>query len=129
MGYLQGKRGRAKEGLKLLDRAAQLNPMHPPWYDFDRGETPFCLERYEEAARSFNGLPRKDLWHWSRLAAAYALAGDLTRAAQCVNQAGVSAEVPEIGAVVRDTAYELPEDRERLRRGLVLAGWDKHGRI
>lgn len=133
MGFLLAKRGRAEEGLKLLDRAIELNPMHPAWYFFDRGEALFCLGRYKEAAQSLASLPRKEAFHLARLAAFHALDGDIAKAATCVAEARAimgsgeveaAANLPDIMEILSETAFERQIDFDRLRTGLELAGWD-----
>ncbi|MGX5829985.1 LuxR C-terminal-related transcriptional regulator [Mesorhizobium sp. 43Arga] len=85
-GFFQAIRGNGDAGLALLDQAFYLNPMHPAWYYFDRGEALLVVGRYQEAAAAFSCLPRKDAWHWARLAACYALAGDDDRARACARE-------------------------------------------
>lgn len=124
MGYLQAMRGRAESGLSYIDRAFRLNPLHPAWYYFDRGDTLFCLGHYREAAASFACLPRKDAWHLTRLAASQAMAGDKVEAVACCEAARRLDPDLTVEAILRDVLYELAQDRERLRQGLALAGWN-----
>jgi len=45
--------GEPEEGLKMLDIASALNPLHPSNYPFHRGQALFILKRYEEAIEAF----------------------------------------------------------------------------
>lgn len=80
MGYLLTLRGRAMEALDWIDRAVQLNPVHPPWYDYDRGFALYCLGEYRAAAESFERVPIPPPWVCTWLAASYAQLGDVDTA-------------------------------------------------
>ncbi|WP_189341377.1 tetratricopeptide repeat protein, partial [Mesorhizobium sp. M2D.F.Ca.ET.140.01.1.1] len=47
-GFFRAMRGDGEAGLALLDKAVQLNPMHPTWYYYDRGEALLAVGRYQE---------------------------------------------------------------------------------
>ncbi|WP_367161364.1 tetratricopeptide repeat protein [Mesorhizobium sp.] len=123
-GFFRALRGDGEVGLALLDKAVQLNPMHPTWYYYDRGEALLALGRYQEAAASFSCLPRKSAWQWARLAACHAFASDHGKALACVIEGRALEPDLTIAQIVQDMRMEREEDRERLRRGLELAGWD-----
>ncbi len=122
-GHLLAMRGQPEAGLALADRAVGLNPLHPVWYHYDRAEILFAAERYGEAVEALSGLPRKDAWHFARLAAACAMLGDRERAARCVEEGRRLEPALTITEILRDVASERPDNRERMRRGLRLAGW------
>jgi DNA-binding winged helix-turn-helix (wHTH) protein/tetratricopeptide (TPR) repeat protein len=122
-GHMLAMRGAPEAGLALADRAVGLNPLHPVWYHFDRAEILFAGERYGEAVAALSCLPRKDAWHFARLAAACAMIGDRERAARCVEEGRRLEPTLTIGEILRDVASELPDNRERMQRGLLLAGW------
>ncbi|TPL46443.1 transcriptional regulator [Mesorhizobium sp. B2-4-6] len=126
-GFFRAIRGDGEAGLAMLDHAIQLNPMHPSWYYFDRGETLFVVGRYQEAAASFSCLPRKDAWHWSRLAACHALAGDTAKAKACAREGRHLKPGLTVANILADLRMERAEDRDRLRLGLERAGWDHVG--
>ncbi|RWA64595.1 MAG: transcriptional regulator [Mesorhizobium sp.] len=126
-GYFRALRGDGEAGLALLDKAIQLNPMHPNWYYYDRGETLLTLDRYREAAASFSCLPRKGAWQWARLAVCHALAGDAEKALACAREGRALKPDLTVAQIVRETRLERAQDRERVRRGLELAGWDTAG--
>ncbi|CDX62230.1 Adenylate cyclase [Mesorhizobium plurifarium] len=123
-GFFRALRGDGEAGLALLDKAIQLNPMHPTWYYHDRGEALLILGRYREAAASFSCLPRKSAWQWARLATCYALAGDAEKALACVCEGRALEPGLTIAKIVEEARIERSEDRERIREGLELAGWD-----
>ncbi|RTL93713.1 MAG: transcriptional regulator [Hyphomicrobiales bacterium] len=123
-GFFRAIRGDGEAGLALLDKAIQLNPMHPTWYYFDHGEALLAAGRYLEAAASFSCLPRKSAWQWARLAICHALAGDAGKAAACVREGHALEPDLTIAQIIEDTRLQRAEDRERIRRGLELAGWD-----
>ncbi|PBC06430.1 transcriptional regulator [Mesorhizobium sp. WSM3859] len=123
-GFFRALRGDGEAGLALLDKAVQLNPMHPTWYYYDRGEALLALARYQEAAASFSCLPRKSAWQWARLAACHAFASDHGKALACVMEGRALEPDLTIAQIVQDMRMEREEDRDRLRRGLELAGWD-----
>ncbi|TIW77318.1 MAG: hypothetical protein E5V53_25900 [Mesorhizobium sp.] len=123
-GFFRALRGDGEAGLALLDKAIQLNPMHPTWYYYDRGEALLILGRYREAAASFSCLPRKSAWQWARLATCYALGGDAGKALACVREGRALEPGLTIAKIVEETRMERSEDRERIRGGLELAGWD-----
>ncbi|MEI9405973.1 transcriptional regulator [Mesorhizobium sp. Cs1330R2N1] len=123
-GFFRALRGDGEAGLALLDKAVQLNPMHPTWYYYDRGEALLILSRYREAAASFSCLPRKSAWQWARLATCYALAGDARKASACVREGRALEPDLTIAQIISEMRMERSEDRERIRGGLELTGWD-----
>jgi hypothetical protein len=101
--------------------------MHPTGYYSDRGEALLIRGRYREAAASFSCLPRKSAWQWARLAMCYALAGDAGKALACVRVGRALEPGLTIAQIGEETRMERSEDRERVREGLELAGWDTNG--
>lgn len=122
-GHLLAMRGEPEAGLLLADRAVGLNPLHPAWYHYDRAEILFAGERYDEAVSALSSLPRKDAWHFARLAAAWAMIGESERAARCVEEGRRLEPTLTVGEILRDVASEHPGNLERMRQGLQLAGW------
>ncbi|RWP73018.1 MAG: transcriptional regulator [Mesorhizobium sp.] len=123
-GFFEVIRGHGETGLMLLDQAIQLNPMHPAWYYYDRGEALLVLGRYPEAAASFSCLPRKSAWQWARLAACHALDGNIDKARACTREGRRLNPGLTEQAIMADLHMMRSEDRERIRSGLELAGWD-----
>ncbi|WP_292640756.1 tetratricopeptide repeat protein, partial [Mesorhizobium sp.] len=124
-GFFEVIRGHGETGLMLLDQAIQLNPMHPAWYYYDRGEALLVLGRYAEAAASFSCLPRKSAWQWARLAACHALDGNIDKARACAREGRRLNPGLTEQAIMADLQMMRSEDRERIRSGLELAGWDE----
>lgn len=127
-GFLLAVRGNPQSGIALADRAVQLNPLHPPWYHYDRAEILFAHRRYREAAAALSCLPRKDAWHCARLAAAYAMDGEQQRAAACVTQGLRLEPTLTIDRILLDVEAERLEDREHMREALIKAGWPNSAR-
>jgi TolB-like protein len=121
MGYLLAIRGRAAEGLDWLDRAVGLNPLHPPWYHFERAKALYGLERFAEAAEALTCLPRRDAWHETFLAAALAMAGRPADAARHLATAEAISPGWQPMTEARAADWEQPEDMERLHAGIRAA--------
>ena len=70
--------GQPAEGLKMIDKASRLHPLHPSNYPFHRGQALFILKRYDEAIAAFkSGLKQNPSSQRLRvwLAATYAQTG------------------------------------------------------
>lgn len=127
LGWLLSTRGRAEEGLAMVDQAMEINPLHPPYYYFDRGEALFLLGRYREAAQSFSSLPLKSGFRWAMLSACNAMEGDPEQAALCMRQAHeVHAEI-SYELILRNSIMEHESDKAKLRHALRMAGWEPSG--
>lgn len=85
-GYVLSVRGRADEGLVLIDRGFRLNPLHPDWYYFDKASALYTARRYRESAEFLARAPVQRVTYLARLAAASAMAGDLDGAAAYVRR-------------------------------------------
>jgi TolB-like protein/Tfp pilus assembly protein PilF len=120
-GYLLAIRGRAAEGLDWLDRAVALNPLHPPWYHFDRAKALYALGRFAEAAAALTCLPRRQAWHETFLAAALAMAGRPAEAARHLAAAEAISPGWQPLTEARAADWEHPEDMERLHAGIRAA--------
>jgi DNA-binding winged helix-turn-helix (wHTH) protein/tetratricopeptide (TPR) repeat protein len=127
MGWLQAIRGRAAEGLELLDRAIRLNPVQPGWYHLGRGGALFMLGRYREAGQSASGMPLRDVYRWALLSSCLAMDGDQTQAEACARQARELQAGLTIEMIEHKIIMEREPDREKMRRGLQLAGWRSGG--
>ncbi|TPJ31557.1 winged helix-turn-helix domain-containing protein [Mesorhizobium sp. B2-7-2] len=123
-GFFHALCGNAEAGLALLDQAIQLNPMHPHWYYFDRGEALLIAGRYREAAMSFSCLPLKSVWYWGRLAACHALDGDIEKARSCAKTGSELEPSLTVEAIVADFRLVRSELQQRIRSALELAGWE-----
>ena len=120
-GYLLAVRGRPAEGLDWVDRAVAHNPLHPPWYHFDRAKALYSLERFAEAAETLGRMPRRDAWHESFLAAALAMAGAPEAAASHLDRAAALEPGWDPLTEARGADFERPEDAARLLAGIRRA--------
>ena len=125
-GFLLAVRGNPQAGILLADRAIRLNPLHPPWYHYDRAEILFAHRRYREAAAALSCLPRKDAWHWARLAAAHAMDGEQQRAASSVAEGLRLEPALTIDRILLDVEAEGPDGVALMRKALEKAGWPVH---
>jgi tetratricopeptide (TPR) repeat protein len=81
--------GRPEEGLRMIEKASRLHPVHPSNYPFHRGQALFILKRYDEAIKAFEaGLKQNSSSQRLRvwLAATYAQIGRQDDAAWEANQ-------------------------------------------
>ncbi|HMQ91730.1 MAG TPA: winged helix-turn-helix domain-containing protein [Amaricoccus sp.] len=78
----------AGNGLAILDRLAEIDPLHPPYYWFQRAYPLYYSGRYAEAAAVLRKLPHR--WFEARLMLALALA-----------QAGDAAARAEVAELLR----------------------------
>ena len=123
MGYLLTLRGRPVEALAWLDRAVRLDPIHPPWYNYDRSLALYSVGDYLGAAAAIEPSPALPPWMRTRLAACYAQQGDTgTGAFPCgENQRPRSrlfrrSTTPKVGV-----AFEHPADIQHFAEGVFLA--------
>jgi TolB-like protein len=123
MGYLLALRGRPLEAIEWIDRAERLNPVHPPWYDHDRGLSLYCLGEYRAAAATFERtpVPPPHLCTW--LAASYAQMGDLETARYHASRIADSERSywAEDFARKNGAAFEHAADSQHFAEGVFLA--------
>jgi TolB-like protein len=122
MGYLLTLRGRPTEALVWLDRAVRLDPLHPPWYSFDRSLALYSLGDYVGAAAAIEPSPTLPPWMRTRLAACYAQQGDLAQArthAAKIND--LDANFSPVNYARVGVAFEHPGDIEHFAEGVLLA--------
>ena len=122
MGYLLTLRGRPLEALAWLDRAVQLDPIYPPWYDHDRSLALYSMGDYRGAATAIERTPVLPPWIRTRLAACYAQLGDLDRArhhAQRINEG--DPDFSPVNYATTGVAFEHPADSLHLAEGVFLA--------
>ena len=75
MGFVLALRGRPVEALAWLDRAVRVNPIHPDWYNSDRGIALYVAGDYAEALASLSKVPNRTPWGMTRIAACHAQLG------------------------------------------------------
>ena len=122
LGFVVAMRGRAEEGLAWMDKAVALNPFRPYWYDSDRAEALYMLERYDEAIPILLAAPRQELFLEIWLAAALAMVDDLPRAAEVFGRFRRDMPEADIDRRCRDwTEFEHGRDAERFIEGVRRA--------
>jgi TolB-like protein/tetratricopeptide (TPR) repeat protein len=122
MGYLLTMRGRPVEALGWMDRAIKLNPVFPPWYQFNRALALYALGDYAAAAQALLLPPTRHVWHHARLAACYAQLGNKDESARYITKIfSARAEFPFAELVPVLMPYEHRADADHLVEGYLLA--------
>jgi tetratricopeptide (TPR) repeat protein len=122
MGYLLTLRGRPTEALAWFDRAVRLDPLHPPWYNFDRSLALYALGDYLAAARAIEPSPSLPPWMRTRLAACYAQQGDMANArAHAAKINDLDPDFSPINYAEVGVAFEHPGDTRHFAEGVYLA--------
>ena len=135
--WMQACLGNPERALAASDIATKLNPRYPTWYNYYRARILFQLERYADAAVTFEKQtldhperhPRDMAWR----AAAYGHLGRIEEAKACAevfigSLRGLWRGDPGAGPKrtvdwLVDVSYlRQPDDMARLRDGLRLAG-------
>ncbi len=122
MGYLLTLRGRPVEALAWLDRAARLDPIHPPWYNYDRSLALYSLGDYLAAATAIEPGPTLPPWMRTRLAACYAQQGDMEKArfhAAIIND--LDPDFSPVNYAKAGVAFEHASDIRHFAEGVFLA--------
>ncbi|WP_374383969.1 winged helix-turn-helix domain-containing tetratricopeptide repeat protein [Dongia sp.] len=121
-GFLRTIRGRPMDGLAWIERAMRINPMHPPWYHFDRATALYSLGEYREAAACLGRLPTLTPWTLAKLAACCAKAGDLETARGCIDRMRrTEPNFDPLHYALVGISYEHDADVAHLREGIALA--------
>ena len=124
MGYVLALRGRPEDALTWMAKARRLNPFHPTRHNSGLGVALYSLGRYPEAAEAFRQLPNPGPWSRTRLAACYAQLGQEGEAKALVDAVlQVRPDFSNATFLKRNVLLERAEDRERLREGLIKAGF------
>jgi TolB-like protein len=122
MGFLMIMRGRPVEAIDWIDRAMLLNPLHPHWYDFDRGLAFYVLGEYRKAVEVLERSHGFLAWTPTLLAACYAQLEERDAAVRSVKSIfeanpNFSAAAETRGAI----AFERASDIEHLAEGVETA--------
>lgn len=115
-------RGASAEALEWIERAKEIEPLWPAYYDILHSEALLFLGRYAESARLLRGLPTLNLRQEMRLAATYALdaKADLARLhAQRARAANPDRDFLAPVHLVHPRGS--PQDQEHLAEGIRLA--------
>jgi len=122
MGFILTMRGHCEEGLRWQERAVELNPFRPAWYDQVIAYSLYGLERYTEAIEVQERIPDSSVFQEARLAATYAMAGKHAEAAMHIEKALARAgDLDVLDYFRRVTEYEHEGDFLHLREGIVRA--------
>lgn len=122
MGYLLTLRGRPAEALQWLDRAVKLDPLHPPWYGYDRSLALYALGDYLGAATAIESGPALPPWMRTRLAACLAQQGDMARArAEAAKINDLDPDFSPVNYARIGVAFEHAGDIEHFVEGVFLA--------
>lgn len=115
-------RGRPREALALLTRAADLNPLHPDWYNNQWFHAHYQNGQYDGAAADLARLPRLKPFQRMRLAAALAMAGREAEAARELLRARAEGPDLDFAREISETlAYERQADLDHVLEGLRRA--------
>jgi len=114
--------GDPDQAIKLLGRARQLNPAHPPWYWENLGIAYFGKHQYKAALDAFSRLQQHTFYDQLYVASASALNGDKRNASHHV--AAAKHQNPRLGTsnIARYFPYSDSEDLAHLLDGLRVAG-------
>ena len=110
------------DAVSLVNKARQLNPLHPAWYWQHLGVAHFGQENFPEAIRTFSRLPFFVFYDRLYLAAAKAHLGDRKAAGRHLQIA--LQDKPDLNrkTVARYLPYSRPKDLKAVVKGLTLAG-------
>jgi DNA-binding SARP family transcriptional activator len=112
------------DAVSLVNKARQLNPLHPAWYWQHLGVALFDQQEYEQAIRMFGRMPLLVFFDRLYLAAAYANLGDRKTAA---HHLGIALrDKPDLGrnTIDRFLPYQHAEELAKVTEGLAIAGLD-----
>jgi adenylate cyclase len=117
--------GRSAEALEQLSHARQLDPLHPPLWDFYIGRALLHVGQYEEALTWLERCARRAVTfgHWQRyMAAALAHLGRLEEAGAALRDPTATRTYASISEIRRDDSFIDGIEFNRLIEGLRKAG-------
>jgi TolB-like protein/class 3 adenylate cyclase/thioredoxin-like negative regulator of GroEL len=127
MAYALIHAGRPEEALDFVKTAMRLDPNYPAYYLFVLGLAHFNMERFEDAADSFERALKSNPINYVpliHLAAAYAHLGRKQEAAAAIQELNKALPIVSVDFVKHPTMsrYKDPVDKDRLLDGLRKAG-------
>lgn len=114
--------GEHQSAISLLNKARQLNPLHPAWYWQHLGVAKFGQAEYEEAIRMFGRLPFLVFFDRIYLAAAHAHLGNITSARHHLAEAIRDKPSLSRSSAARYLPYSTPDSLANAIGGLAIAG-------
>jgi TolB-like protein len=122
MGFLMITRGRPLEAIEWIDRAMRLNPLHPHWYDFDRGLAFYVLGEYRKAVEVLQRSHSFLAWTPTLLAACYVQLDERDLAAAAVRKiTAANAGFAPLAEAQGGVAFESKVDIDHFVEGVSLA--------
>jgi len=117
--------GDPDKAIKLLSKARQLNPAHPPWYWEHLGMAHFTKRHYAEALDAFSRLQQHTFYDQLYIGSSNGLIGNKRQAAHHI--AVAVSKNPRLSAVnvSRYFPYRNSDDLNHLLDGLRIAGLKK----
>jgi adenylate cyclase len=114
--------GQPGEGAEWIKKAMRLNPHHPERFWNHLGRAYFVARKYSDAIVAFKRIGKPDQFHYAFLAAANAMAGDLTAAD--VHRRNVLMLDPAftVDAYLTTLHYKQEADSSHHREALLKAG-------
>jgi len=114
--------GANADAVSLVNKARQLNPLHPAWYWQHLGVAKFGQQDYRQSIRTFSRLPFLVFFDRLYLAAAHAHLGDRVAAGRHLEIA--LRDKPELNrdTITRFLPYSSAEDLKNVIVGLKIAG-------
>lgn len=132
LGFVLTMRGRTEEALAWIGKAIALNPFRPFWYDSDLAHTLYLLGRYQEVISILLAAPVRTPFMELRLAAAYAMAGEIESAAAAFGCYRAAEPEGEIETLCRLwVEFEHESDIRHFAEGVRIAEaqWLRHNSV
>lgn len=110
--------GKPEEGRAWIERAMQLNPHHPAWYETNLGLACYCARQYAEGSAVYASIADPQAGVLAGLVACRAQLGDWQ--AMDVARSALLSLKPDFSCAVFLSArpFKYEADREHLREGL-----------
>ena len=119
LGHVLTSRGRPEEGLVLMERGVEINPLHPPWYHQNLSLALMMAGRHAKALARMQLMPQMSGPRLTRLACCQVMSGDAEGAARSMARAfemepgwdPVSGAHDVVTLNARKTGKPAPDDR------------------
>lgn len=122
IGYLLAIRGKPFEALTWIDKAVQINPIHPDWYHSDRAFAQYAAGDYKGAVVSWSMLPMTSAVRLTWLAAAQAKLGNQDAVSRLVSELKLIApSYTPLESIRASMLYEHESDADHLLDGVAKA--------